>query len=83
MRIHRSPNTLDAKDFNSKILLSSSLWREFFFKYSNDKIEGDILTEPFDRSEYTHYIERPVFVLPMLTFHIGHVLIDLMEEVRK
>lgn len=60
--------------------LSSSLWREFFFTQSNDQYYSKI-SDCGNTVEF-NVIERPVFILPMITFHIGHILIDLLEQVR-
>ena len=27
-----------------------------------------------------YYIERPVFVLPIITLHVGHILVDMVEQ---
>ena len=37
--------------------------------------------EEEEEEEEIYYIDRPVFILPMITLHVGHVLVDLLEEV--
>ena len=27
------------------------------------------------------YVDRPVFIIPMITFHPGHILVDILEQV--
>jgi hypothetical protein len=27
-----------------------------------------------------YYIDKPVFILPLITFHVGHILIDVIEQ---
>lgn len=53
-------------------VLSSGLWQEFFTS-SNDKV--DVYNIKFHRSRsYSHYeVASPVFLLPMITFHPGHM----------
>lgn len=64
---------------NNRIQFSSSLWKEFFHTYSNDRYFANIVHE-FDIG-VGNIISRPVYILPMITFHIGHILIDLLEPV--
>eukprot|EP01035_Chromulina_nebulosa_P028281 gene28281-37320_t len=62
---------------NNRIQFSSSLWKEFFHTYSNDRYFANIVQD-FDIG-VGNIISRPVYILPMITFHIGHILIDLLE----
>ena len=76
--------------------LSWSLWGEFFESYKNDVYKGKVIySEGYKVGAATsaaaaaaaaatkeiYYIDRPVFILPMITLHVGHVLVDLLEEV--
>eukprot|EP01041_Mallomonas_annulata_P002467 gene2467-4787_t len=61
------------------ISLSWSLWGEFFHHDHSDRVFATRNTESSVMSSY--YISRPVFYVPMITFHVGHVLIDLLEEI--
>lgn len=60
----------------SEVMLAWSLWGEFFHKYNNDRIKG--VHDANYTGKYT--INRPVFVLPLITLHVGHILIDLLEQ---
>ena len=80
--------TSDNVDNRSSVDLSWSLWGEFFFKNQNDQFKGEansvsylrhLLESSDDRTIY--YVDRPVYILPMITFHVGHILIDLLEQV--
>ena len=68
--------------------LSWSLWGEFFHSFQNDKLKGRIKYIPSDLPGFlvhedsnVFFVSRPVFVLPMITLHVGHVLVDLLEQV--
>lgn len=63
-------------ELHKSVLLSWSLWGEFFHKHKNDRIEA-IYDENF---EAYYRIDRPVFVLPLITLHVGHILVDLLEQ---
>ena len=74
----------------SRIELSWSLWGEFFHWLRNDQIHGDVVKNEYintilqrnrDDNVMSYYIDRPVYILPMITLHVGHVLIDLLEQV--
>lgn len=65
----------------SKIDLSWSSWGEFFHSDHSDIYTASCLQyQDYDFSNY-YYVERPVFILPLITFHVGHILIDLIEQV--
>lgn len=55
-----------------------SLWGEFFHEIHNDRIraKGSVA----NRDKHLA-IQRPVFIVQMITFHIGHILVDLLEQV--
>jgi hypothetical protein len=64
-----------------------SLWGEFFFSNQNDQYSANIvdinnyISVNRRRTSKVYLVKRPVFVLPMITLHVGHVLIDLLEEI--
>jgi hypothetical protein len=73
--------------------MSWSSWGEFFHEGQNDYILGEIeatsslLNDSDDDigsnnndSSYL-YIDRPVFIIPIITFHPGHILVDVLEQV--
>lgn len=70
----------DVQRFFKNITLSSSQWQEFFLA-RNDKYylarNFDEFSKPPAMSYYV--VERPVFLLPVITFHPGHILVDLLE----
>ena len=85
-------STVEDKNANatSRIELSWSLWGEFFHWFRNDQIHGDVVKNEYintilqrnrDDNVLSYYIDRPVYILPMITLHVGHVLIDLLEQV--
>jgi hypothetical protein len=63
------------------------LWGEFFSSAHNDQFRGRVHRYPATElgaliePESVYIIRRPVFVLPMITLHVGHVLVDLLEQV--
>lgn len=69
-----------------EIDLSWSLWGEFFFTTRNDQYKAETMHEDnlnliFKSSKELFLIDRPVYILPMITFHVGHILIDLLQQV--
>ena len=72
----------------NKVLASSSQWHEFFYTLKNDNYyikcqsiqqsSSDYFTSNNDNNML--YIDRPVFILPIITFHVGHILVDLIEQ---
>ena len=75
-----SGNTSRTDNLSNQFDLSSSLWSEFFHTYRNDKFTGSYYT---NNSSFKpqYFIDKPVYILPMITFHIGHIYIDLIEEI--
>lgn len=65
-------------EFISENLLSPSLWTEFF----GDRVGGSVQSDLLIHSTYKFKIERPVYVVPMMAFHVNHIFIDLMNEVK-
>jgi hypothetical protein len=69
-----------------RVDLSWSLWGEFF-PLQNDRYHGRIEHFAADQtgalvvSDGILFVSRPVFILPMITVHVGHVLVDLLEQV--
>lgn len=62
---------------SSSFFFSRSVWEEFFHSANNDKYflsVSDIRRVPLI------YVENPIFIIPMITFHPGHILIDLLEQ---
>jgi hypothetical protein len=73
-------NSLVDASIDHQIQLSSSLWREFFHTYSNDRYFATTI-QPESVAGFRNLVSRPVYILPMITFHFGHILIDLLEPV--
>jgi len=75
----------------ARIDLSWSLWGEFFHWFRNDQIHADVVKvadveailqrNDVDGRGRSYYVDRPVYILPMITLHVGHILIDLLEQV--
>jgi len=64
--------------------LSWSLWSEFFHHFNNDKYSAKIVSlDPTSHSYHRmkYYIHRPVYIIPTITLHIGHILIDILEQI--
>ena len=59
-----------------KIFLSWSLWGEFFHSSRNDQYMAKFTVD----IKLKNMINVPVFFIPVLTFHIGHLLIDVLEQ---
>ena len=64
---------------NHSVLSSWSLWSEFFHRFQNDRHVVHKFTET-SRNSIFHYIDRPFFIIPMITLHVGHILIDILEQ---
>jgi hypothetical protein len=64
---------------NHQIQLSSS-WKEIFHAYSNDRYFATTI-QPDSVVGFRNLVSHPVYILPMITFHFGHILIDLLEPV--
>jgi hypothetical protein len=68
----------DGDNLFSPILLSRSNWEEFFYSHNNDKYYGKkIPPESYNRGCFL--VANPVFIVPLITFHPGHILVDLLE----
>jgi len=80
--LFRNPlqNSLVDASIDHQIQLSSSLWKEFFHTYSNDRYFATTI-QPESVAGFRNLVSRPVYILPMITFHFGHILIDLLEPV--
>ena len=68
-----------------KVAMSWSQWSEFFYAYRNDRFIADVVKLPKNSSfsptwDATFIISTPVYIIPMITFHIGHVLVDVVES---
>jgi len=63
--------------------LSWSLWSEFFHHFENDKYSAKIVSIDPTSNAYRmkYYIDRPVYIIPTITLHIGHILIDILEQI--
>jgi hypothetical protein len=61
---------------------SWSQWGEFFHFYKNDRFK--LYHKVYSANEFsfnnTLFITKPVFLLPMITFHVGHLLVDVLEQ---
>lgn len=61
---------------HSRISLSSSHWKEFFYS-SNDEFLLKIVPTADFQAQYL--VRSPVFIVPMITTHPGHWIVDLLE----
>lgn len=78
---------------STSILVSGSLWSEFFHYDSTDQYRLVInpksrtpspvpgLPTRYNQPFPAYMVTNPVFIIPMITFHVGHVLIDVLEQV--
>jgi hypothetical protein len=66
---------------DNRVQLSWSYWGEFFHVFQNDKFVGHVVEPVTQPVGNTFYVSRPVYLLPMITMHAGHVLIDYLEQV--
>jgi hypothetical protein len=76
-RITVSENRLSLHG-NETIVLSWSLWSEFFHRFKNDRYHATASSTAHAQAQYR--IHQPIFILPIITLHIGHVLIDVLEQ---
>jgi hypothetical protein len=60
--------------------LSSSQWKEFFH-LKNDRFHVAVTTMQHSHFKPQYIFRRPVFIVPMITFHPGHLLVDLVEGI--
>ena len=64
---------------------SRSAWGEFFHSSRNDRLHVHLLRRAPGPQHWDWarvlVVSRPVFVLPVLTVHPGHVLVDVLEQV--
>lgn len=70
---------LYGSSIEGRVLLSSSQWSEFFHHDRADEIWGVSASPAVDVPLLL--VSRPVFLLPLLTLHPGHVYVDLLEQV--
>jgi hypothetical protein len=77
----KKPQTVyfDTLNSSSTVVLSWSHWGEFFHHLNNDQLRGTKSTSKF--ISHNHVVEIPVYILPMITFHVGHILVDFLEQV--
>ena len=61
--------------------MAYSNWKEFFFNEKNDRIRAQILLDVPRADSSAVYVDRPVFLISLITLHVGHVIIDLIEQV--
>ncbi len=59
--------------------LSWSQWNEFFYFHGNDKFYG-VKFGKVDITRKVYVVKSPVYIIPMIAIHPGHVLIDLLEN---
>lgn len=74
----------DLSEDEERVDLSWSLWSEFFHHFDNDKYNAKIVSlDPtsHDYHRMKYYIHRPVYIIPTITLHIGHILIDILEQI--
>jgi hypothetical protein len=68
--------------FADKVQLTWSYWGEFFHTFHNDKYFGGVIPSvSISADAGMFYVDRPVYLLPMITLHAGHVLVDYLEQV--
>jgi hypothetical protein len=61
-------------------LISWSQWGEFFSAvHHNDRYYG-IATSSENLTDVKYIVDRPVFIIPIITFHVGHILVDVLES---
>jgi len=58
-----------------------SYWAEFFHHDRADLIQVKRHASGEEMKPPRHMVDQPVFVLPILTLHPGHVLADVVEQV--
>ncbi len=68
----------DSSNSSSLINLSWSHWGEFFHKFNNDQLVGTKSALNF--VDDTNIVRTPVYILTMITFHLGHILVDFLEQ---
>jgi hypothetical protein len=79
---------------STSVLISGSLWSEFFHYDSTDQYRLVInptnrevsavdvaIAVPHRQPFPAFMVTNPVYIIPMITFHVGHVLIDVLEQV--
>lgn len=52
-------------------------WEEFFFEHHNDRYQ----LYPIEKLSFQYIINHPVYICPIITFHVGHILIDVIESI--
>jgi len=45
-----------------------------------DQLYGDFVQQDFSLSSCDRMVHQPVFILPILTWHIGHLIVDIIES---
>ena len=60
--------------------LSVSLWGEFFFEFQNDFLQAEV-RDSREEEAPLYFVDRPVFLLPLISLHPGHVLVDVLQQV--
>lgn len=63
-----------------------SQWHEFFYSSTHSDSTQIKVKEKdgfINNTSHTagYYVSVPVFIFPMITFHVGHILVDLLEAV--
>jgi hypothetical protein len=76
--IHSSGRKRSKSGVSSPILLSRSNWEEFFYSNNNDKYYGKKISYHIDGVD-CFVVDNPIFIVPLITFHPGHILVDLLE----
>ena len=78
-------NSLQSQHPFARVDMAWSLWGEFFHSLHNDQYSASVVEiddiEQIMNGERLFIVDRPVFILPMITFHVGHILIDLLEQI--
>jgi hypothetical protein len=71
----------NASDRWSDVDLSWTQWHDYFYPLRNDYFQASVCVEGVLESAVGYLVERPVFIVPLITVHVGHILIDALEQV--
>lgn len=59
--------------------LSSSKWSRFYHSQQNDEHYAVPTSQPFDLQACDVYFSEPVIIINVLTWQVGHLLVDVLE----
>lgn len=63
------------RHINSHMLSISHIMRSYFFL----QVYASFLSQPFSLEGCGLFVEKPVYLIPILTWHIGHIIVDVLE----